>query len=80
MTWDEMANHVCSRNRGVCPKTDVMRNEKDQKSKIKTANHQVKNNNLFIFKNVESKSSQDRNKPKNSVKCEHFIFVLGHLD
>ena len=65
---------------GACPKTDVMRNEKDQKSKIKTANHQVKNNILFIFKNVESKSSQDRNKPKNSVNCEHFIFVLGDRD
>ena len=39
----------------------------------------VREDNLFIFKNVESKSSEDRNKPKNSVNCEHFIFVLGDL-
>ena len=31
-----------------------------------------------LFGNVESKSSQDRNKPKNSVNCEHFIFGSGH--
>ena len=33
-----------------------------------------------LFGNVEGKSSQDRNNPKNSVKCEHFIFGLGDLD
>ena len=32
-----------------------------------------------LFVNVEGKSSQDRNNPKNSVKCEHFIFGLGDL-
>ena len=64
---------------GACPKTDVMRNEKEQTFVTKTANHQVKNNNLFIFKNVESKSSQDRNKQKKSVNCEHFIFGLGQV-
>ena len=32
-----------------------------------------------LFENVKGKSSQDRNKHKNSVKCEHFIFGLGDL-
>ena len=32
-----------------------------------------------LFVNVEGKSSQDRNNPKNSVKCEHFLFGLGDL-
>ena len=33
-----------------------------------------------LFEIVVGKSSQDRNKPKNTVKCEHFIFGLGDLD
>ena len=32
-----------------------------------------------LFEIVESKSSQDRNNPKNSVKCEHFFLVWDTL-
>ena len=60
-------------------KVEAMRNASGKKNELMIANHKGMNNNRFIFENVESKSSWNRNKPKNSVKCEHFIFGLGHV-
>ena len=45
----------------------------------KTSNQREAETTHSLFENVKGKSSQDRNKHKNSVKCEHFIFGLGDL-